>query len=105
MARHPRSWNSQSGNRRHRRKPSQDDFTAQVIGGSVLVAVVVWQVTGAIQESRIPPEQRLAVERSVYYSGCSAARAAGAAPIHRGSPGYRAEMDGDDDGIACEAYY
>jgi hypothetical protein len=43
-----------------------------------------------------------AIERSAYYSGCTAARAAGVAPIYRASPGYRVEMDGDGDGIACE---
>ena len=41
---------------------------------------------------------------SVYYSGCNAVRAAGAAPLYRGQPGYRGEMDGDHDGIACEPY-
>jgi len=40
----------------------------------------------------------------VYYRGCNEARAAGAAPIYRGQPGYRPEMDGDGDGIACEPY-
>ncbi len=40
----------------------------------------------------------------VYYSGCNAVRAAGAAPLHRGEPGYRPEMDGDNDGIACEPH-
>lgn len=43
-------------------------------------------------------------QRSVYYSGCREARAAGAAPIYRGQPGYRPGMDGDNDGIACEPY-
>ena len=43
-------------------------------------------------------------ESSVYYPGCNAARAAGAAPIHAGEPGYREEMDGDGDGIACEPH-
>jgi hypothetical protein len=38
----------------------------------------------------------------VYYENCAAAREAGAAPLHRGDPGYRSQMDGDDDGIACE---
>ncbi|WP_420098084.1 GmrSD restriction endonuclease domain-containing protein [Corynebacterium sp.] len=38
----------------------------------------------------------------VYYANCAAARAAGAAPILRGQPGYRAQMDGDNDGVACE---
>lgn len=39
-----------------------------------------------------------------YWSGCTAARAAGTAPIYLGEPGYRDEMDGDSDGIACEPY-
>jgi hypothetical protein len=41
---------------------------------------------------------------SVFYSGCREVRAAGAAPLHRGQPGYRAGLDGDGDGIACENY-
>lgn len=41
---------------------------------------------------------------SVYYRNCAAARAAGAAPIYRGQPGYRPQLDGDGDGIACEPY-
>ncbi|MFD6859860.1 DUF1524 domain-containing protein [Rhodococcus sp. NPDC060086] len=39
---------------------------------------------------------------SVYYKNCSAARAAGAAPLYVGEPGYRPKMDGDGDGVACE---
>lgn len=39
---------------------------------------------------------------SVYYANCTAARAAGAAPIYRGQPGYRPALDRDGDGIACE---
>jgi hypothetical protein len=42
------------------------------------------------------------VEHSVTYPNCKAAWAAGAAPLYAGQPGYRAEMDGDGDGIACE---
>ncbi|MBO1756450.1 DUF1524 domain-containing protein [Allobranchiibius sp. CTAmp26] len=38
----------------------------------------------------------------VYYANCAAARAAGAAPLYRGQPGYRAGLDRDHDGIACE---
>jgi len=40
----------------------------------------------------------------VYYRGCHEVRAAGAAPLYRGQPGYRPEMDGDGDGVACEPY-
>lgn len=38
----------------------------------------------------------------VYYPNCDAARAAGAAPLHQGDPGYRPGLDRDGDGIACE---
>ncbi|MEJ2865045.1 excalibur calcium-binding domain-containing protein [Actinomycetospora flava] len=37
-----------------------------------------------------------------YYANCSAARAAGAAPLLRGQAGYRAALDRDSDGVACE---
>lgn len=37
-----------------------------------------------------------------YYPNCAAARAAGAAPLRRGEPGYRPKLDRDNDGIACE---
>lgn len=39
---------------------------------------------------------------SVYYANCTEARSAGAAPILAGEPGYRAALDRDHDGIACE---
>ncbi|WP_280466835.1 GmrSD restriction endonuclease domain-containing protein [Nocardia cyriacigeorgica] len=39
---------------------------------------------------------------NVYYKNCSEARAAGAAPIYAGEPGYRAGLDRNSDGVACE---
>lgn len=39
---------------------------------------------------------------SVYYRNCSAARAAGAAPVSEGEPGYAAHLDRDGDGVGCE---
>lgn len=39
---------------------------------------------------------------AAHYSNCSAAKAAGAAPLHRGDPGYRSKLDRDGDGVACE---
>lgn len=50
-----------------------------------------------------PPTTTTAPPSSdVYYANCDAARAAGAAPLYRGDPGYRAGLDRDDDGVACE---
>jgi hypothetical protein len=39
---------------------------------------------------------------NVHYSGCNQVRAAGKVPLNAGQPGYRTDMDGDGDGIACE---
>ncbi|WP_018774007.1 GmrSD restriction endonuclease domain-containing protein [Arthrobacter sp. 131MFCol6.1] len=38
----------------------------------------------------------------VAYANCAAVRAAGAAPIHVGQPGYNRRLDGDGDGVGCE---
>lgn len=39
---------------------------------------------------------------STRFANCTAARASGYGPIVRGSPGYAAHLDRDNDGIACE---
>jgi hypothetical protein len=39
---------------------------------------------------------------AVYYENCDAARAAGAAPVHAGDPGYGRHLDRDGDGVGCE---
>ena len=39
---------------------------------------------------------------SVYYENCTAARAAGAAPVRVGQPGYDTHLDRDGDGVGCE---
>lgn len=52
------------------------------------------QIDSGVDESDEP-------ER-VYYARCADARAAGAAPIHVGEPGYGSHLDRDGDGVACE---
>ncbi|MFF0944420.1 excalibur calcium-binding domain-containing protein [Kocuria sp. CPCC 205300] len=37
------------------------------------------------------------------WANCTEAKAAGAAPIYRGSPGYAPKLDRDGDGVACES--
>jgi len=53
-------------------------------------------------EAQRTQRRRAPARGDVYYANCSAARAAGAAPIRRGQPGYRPALDRDNDGIACE---
>lgn len=48
-------------------------------------------------QSQSPP-----VSKGTYYPNCTAARAAGAAPIYRGQPGYGSHLDREGDGKACE---
>ena len=50
------------------------------------------------QEPQSEPEE----PARTYYANCTEAKAAGAAPLYRGDPGYRAKLDRDHDGIACE---
>jgi len=38
------------------------------------------------------------------FANCAEARAAGAAPVRRGEPGYGPHLDRDNDGIGCEPY-
>ena len=50
------------------------------------------------QEPQSEPEE----PARTYYANCTEAKAAGAAPLYRGDPGYRAKLDRDHDGVACE---
>lgn len=40
--------------------------------------------------------------RGTAYRNCDEARAAGAAPVRRGEPGYGPHLDRDNDGVGCE---
>jgi hypothetical protein len=59
----------------------------------------------SVHTPSVPP--RLTISLSlpdvpVYYPNCDFAWAVGAAPIDEDEPGYREDLDGDHDGIACE---
>ncbi|WP_245194692.1 excalibur calcium-binding domain-containing protein [Kitasatospora phosalacinea] len=49
-----------------------------------------------------PEPARTTEQAAAYYKNCTEAKAAGAAPLHRGEPGYRSALDRDGDGVACE---
>jgi len=52
----------------------------------------------------LQPAQRPAPGNGRAYRNCDEARAAGAAPVRRGEPGYGPHLDRDNDGIGCEPY-
>ena len=41
----------------------------------------------------------------IFYESCGDVRAAGAAPIRVGDPGFSERFDGDGDGVGCEIFY
>jgi hypothetical protein len=78
-------------------------YTADAIPGCVVASV-----------NKRAPKPQSAAAQSLYgsqahrapsgtsYANCSEARAAGAAPVRRGDPGYSRKLDRDGDGIGCE---
>jgi hypothetical protein len=62
-----------------------------------------------LQPARLAPSPAAASAAPAYGSGqvfrnCDEARAAGAAPVRRGDPGYGPHLDRDNDGVGCEPY-
>ena len=108
MSRHPthrpnRQWNGR-GPRRRRARSLSDSLLPMLF-----VGVLFWQLMPEVKSmatvASSSPQELADIQSSVYYPNCDAARADGAAPLHRGGPGYREGMDGDGDGVACEPYY
>ncbi|ANY77488.1 hypothetical protein BB934_03995 [Microvirga ossetica] len=72
-----------------------------VIAGLAAVATYILY-TWAWRSNLWPSEQvRL---QAAYITDCTSARRMGIAPLYKGFPGYRASLDRDGDGIACEPY-
>ena len=74
--------------RRHR------ELTATVILGVAMTVLVFLAGMTITNRDAIPR----------YYPSCGWARFVGAAPISRGEPGYRAVLDPNNDGVACEPH-
>jgi hypothetical protein len=56
----------------------------------------------ALEPAPAPEPAAPAPAPEVFYKNCDAVRAAGAAPIYAGTPGYASHLDRDDDGIGCD---
>lgn len=79
--------------------------TQQAVGrpsGTTPVPTATPLPAAAIATQRPAAAPTPMVPANVYYANCAAAKTARAAPLYRGQPGYRPELDGDRDGIACE---
>lgn len=56
----------------------------------------------ASQAQSLQAPARAAPANGRAFRNCAEARAAGAAPVRRGDPGYGPHLDRDNDGIGCE---
>ena len=56
----------------------------------------------ATPKAAAPKPRPAASSSGTGYANCTAARAAGVTPLHRGQAGYSAKLDRDGDGVACE---
>lgn len=77
----------------------QDKMRAAACGGTSSATVTA---TAAALITATPTAATVAPSASPFYANCTEARRAGVTPIRRGQPGYRAALDGDNDGVACE---
>lgn len=57
---------------------------------------------GGGSSSAPTPRTQRSIGGPVYFPNCTATRAAGAAPVRAGDPGYARHLDRDGDGIGCE---
>ncbi len=97
-----RNYPKYRGNQSHRPRRRARRFWHSDEPARLLMALVF---LGFIAYLNYPRLVRLVENKPVYYADCSHARAVGApTPIYRWEPGYRSEMDGDDDGAACEPW-
>lgn len=113
-----------SNKRRHHRKPAPRKAAPKgitnlhILGGALLLGGAVG--TGTVATSaegrsaiwtRVKPfavsmgwARAREPQEGDWWPGCDPVREAGSAPLYAGEPGYRDEMDGDGDGVACEPY-
>lgn len=76
-------------------------------GGQVVVKVAIAAFEEKDKKCAVPPTTTVTVTPSPtavppVYADCAAVRAAGKAPLALDQPGYRAALDSDSDGLACE---
>ncbi|MFC8924183.1 DUF1524 domain-containing protein [Cellulosimicrobium sp. NPDC057127] len=87
--------------------PAEHDAIARVLGSCPDEPLPVAADDGVPRTAEPAPAPDPAPAPSpppadVVYENCAAVRAAGAAPIRAGQPGYSRQLDGDGDGVGCE---
>ncbi len=121
-----REWSDRQGEERSWLVRLEFGLVATLVLGSLVIAVVslAWAAAASAHPGGLAADgchndrknggrhchraqasqagERQPVSGDVYYANCTAARAAGAALVRRGDPGYARHLDRDGDGVGCE---
>ena len=103
-------YDSRDGYGRH---PRQDDYVAaDAATPSICAASQAAESTAAAPAASATATRKATkpdtkteppkTGKTTPYANCAEALEAGAAPLHRGDPGYSTRLDRDGDGTACE---
>lgn len=97
-------YDSQDGYGNHRREQQYRSADKTSPSTNICESVSTTSNTSTSQTTtpQTLPQSVVIQPQNVSYKNCSEARAAGAAPLYAGQPGYSTKLDRDGDGIACE---
>jgi hypothetical protein len=84
-------------------EPSLSGVQSAILAALLLLVIAISTVFLGEHPTQASTTRTRAPQPGDYWAGCNEARAAGTAPIYANEPGYREDMDGDGDGIACES--
>jgi colicin import membrane protein len=84
------------------RSAQLDQREQELVAREAAAAEAPQAVTRPAPVAAVPAAPEAPAASSTYYENCAAVRAAGAAPIHAGEPGYGKHLDREGDGIGCE---
>lgn len=89
--------------RRRRQRLTAACGIALGIGAAVLGSGALFTtITGDGDAPQRPVTPATVSTETTYYGDCGDAESAGVAPLDVSDPGYRAALDTDSDGLACE---
>lgn len=83
-------------------KAAADQAAAQLAAEQAAAQQAAEQAAAA-QPVQPAPAAPAPAPATAYYGSCAEAKATGAAPLYSGQAGYRAGLDRDKDGVACES--
>jgi hypothetical protein len=85
-------------------KAAADQAAAQLVAEQAAAQKAAEAAAAAQAAQQAPaPAPAAPAPSSAYFGSCADAKAAGAAPLFAGQAGYRAALDRDRDGVACES--